>query len=85
MDKSILALVNEKMRTMNNLKTVETNRLDDDDNYSSSYFEIKEISKEENLYVKISYYEDSYGGDDHIVGIEFVQPAQIQKVEYKSI
>ena len=84
MDKSILALVNEKMRTMNNLKTIESKIYDDDD-YSSSYSEIKEISKEENLYVKISYYEDSYGGDDHIVGIEFVQPAQIQKVEYKSI
>lgn len=84
MDKSILALVNEKMRTMNNLKTVETNR-HVDGNYSSSYFEIKEISKEENLYVKISYYEDSYGGDDHIIGIEFVEPTPIQKVEYKSI
>jgi hypothetical protein len=84
MDKSILALVNEKMRTMNNLKTVESSK-DGDGVYNSSYFEIREISKEENLYVKISYYEDSYGEDDHIIGIEFVEPTPIQKVEYKSI
>ena len=84
MDKSILALVNEKMKNMDHLITVETSKGEEDD-YSSEYFEIKEISREENLYVKISYYEDSYGGDDHIVGIEFVEPAQVQKVEYKSI
>ena len=76
------AKLNELLRNLDSLrngKPVETHK----EEYSSSWYEVYHI--EDDIYVKIHLYEDSYGNDEAITGLEFVTPTKVTVTNFEPI
>lgn len=49
------------------------------------FYKIYRIKSEDNLYLRVEYYTDSYGYGEFIRGVQFVQPKEKQVVIYETI
>lgn len=50
-----------------------------------SYYKIFKINSEENLFLRIEYFTDSYGDNESIRGVSFVKPTESKITVYESI
>lgn len=51
----------------------------------NTFYRIFKVKNEDNLFVKIEYYTDSYGDGESIQGIEFVKPKEKVVTVYEQI
>ena len=49
------------------------------------FFKVFRIVEEENLYLKLHYYTDSYGGGRYLKGVEFVRPVEKKVISFEKI
>lgn len=81
--KIINTLISDLSSLYNNPKLKYVEKIGDQEEYDY-YSEIYQILDQENLYLKVTIYVDSYG-EDRITGVEFVQSKQVDELEYKKI
>lgn len=98
---SNLREINELLGNLRNLRhnpklkfieKVDVNTSISDDSYGDgrmgeedTYYEIYEIVGENDLFLKVNWYTDSYGGNEAIEGIEFVKPKETRVTDYEKI
>lgn len=74
-------LINEKLKDISTLRRGKCVEKSSKDEYgSSSHYEIYQI--EGDLYVKLSFYSDSYGEEETITSIAFVSPQKVQVTNF---
>ena len=87
-----LTKINEVLRDLNKLrnsgKTVEVEvvkKIDGEEQGEEGLsYEVYKLP-EDNLYVKLKITTDSYGEDERISGLEFVQPKEVTITQFKAI
>jgi hypothetical protein len=73
-----LTQINQLLKNMGKLTIVEKST----EEASPNYYEVLELNND--LYLKVEYYKDSYGYDE-LVGMQFVKPTVIKLTEFQSI
>lgn len=73
-----LSQLNEKLKNFGKLPVVETGK---DSEFVSDYA-IYKVTDE--VYVKIMFYKDSYGGSE-LIGMQFVKPMEVKVTKFEVI
>lgn len=83
--------INEILKNLDNLKSnkeitfIEKRNKQTYSESDSEWDEYYRVNKENNLFLKLSWYSNSYNGNELIKGIEFVKAKEVQKIEYINI
>jgi len=76
------AKVNQALKNLDSLRgsgnAVE--KVSSEDNHYNGKTEVYKI--DEDVYVKLTIYEDSYGENEYVTGIEFVQPTEVKVTNF---
>lgn len=76
--------LNEVLKNLNTLRRGEAlERVSNEDNNYNGQTEVYKI--DEGVYVKLTIYEDSYGENEAVIGIEFVAPVEVRATNFQPL